>query len=174
VKAFREWPLTVPAVIRLGGNKEEVAIDILTCFLADLPVPVEAYGKDDSAASCAERLDALVKAHQPIAPYECKPTARTEPAKEEYSFDIRTGSISFDHAICARCEGKPCIASCHVEILELADGKPRLKEPAEKSAHRCTECLACELACYQAKMRSVRIDLPIAGFDEYLQARKAK
>jgi succinyl-CoA synthetase beta subunit len=174
VKAFREWPLCVPAVIRLGGNKEEVAIDILTRFLGDLPVPVEAYGKDDSAAFCAERLDVLVKAHPPVVPYECVPTARTEPAEQEYRFDIRTGSISFDHAICASCEGQPCIASCHAEILELVEGKPRLKEPAEESAHRCTECLACELACYNVGKRSIRIDLPIPGFEEYLAKRGAK
>jgi len=174
VKAFREWPLCVPAVIRLGGNKEEVAIDILQRFLADLPLPVEAYGKDDSAAFCAERLDALVKEHAPVASYPCTPTARNEPAQEEYRFAIRTGSISFDHAICARCATKPCIAACHAEILEPADGKPRLKEPAEESAHRCTECLACELACYEAKMRSIRIDLPIPGFDEYLAERGAR
>jgi len=174
VKAFREWPLCVPAVIRLGGNKEEVAIDILTRFLADLPVPVEAYGKDDSAAFCAARLDALVREHPPIAPYNCTPTARTEQAQEEYRFSIRTGNISFDHAMCVRCERTPCIPSCHAGILEAPDGKPRLKEPAGETAHRCTECLACELACYEAGMRSLRIDLPIAGFDEYLRARKAR
>lgn len=174
VKAFREWPLYVPAVIRLGGNKEEVAIDILTRFLADLPVPVEAYGKDDSAAFCASRLAELVKGHPPVAPYECKPTARTEPAKEPYSFKIRSGEISFDHAICATCEGKPCIASCHVEILEAVDGKPRLKEPASESARKCTECLACEMACFEIGKRSVKIDLPIPGFDEYLAKRGAK
>ncbi len=174
VKAFREWPLYVPAVIRLGGNKEEIAIDILTRFLADLPVPVEAYGKDDSAAFCASRLAELVKGHPPVAPYECEPTCRTAPAKEEYAFKIRSGRISFDHAICATCDAKPCIPSCHVEILEEVDGKPRLKEPADESARRCTECLACEMACFEIRKRSLRIDLPIPGFDEYLAKRGAK
>jgi len=171
VKAFREWPLNVPAVIRLGGNKEELAIEILGKFLSDLPVPVEAYGKDDSAAFCAERLDALVKEHPPVEPYDCIPTARTEVAKDEYAFDVRTGTISIDHAICRNCESRPCIESCHAEILEIANSAPRLKEPAEESAHRCTECLACELACYGAGMRSIAINLPIPGFDEYLAKR---
>jgi succinyl-CoA synthetase beta subunit len=174
VKAFREWPLNVPAVIRLGGNKEEVAIEILGKFLSNLPVPVEAYGKDDSATFCAERLDALVKNHPPIEPYDCTPTARTDDAKDEYAFDVRTGAVSLDHAICRNCETKPCIESCHVDILEIIDGTPRLKEPTEESAHRCTECLACELACCEAGMRSIAIRLPIPGFDEYLAKRGAR
>lgn len=174
VKAFREWPLGVPAVIRLGGNKEELAIEILGKFLSDLPVPVEAYGKDDSAAFCAGRLDALVREHQLVEPYDCTPTARTEGAIDEYAFDVRTGTISFDHAICRNCKAKPCIESCHVEILEIDDDTPRLKEPAEESAHRCTECLACELACYDAGMRSIAINLPIPGFDEFVAKRGAR
>ena len=174
VKAFREWPLNVPAVIRLGGNKEEIAIEILGKFLSDLPIPVEAYGKDDSAAFCAERLDALVKEYAPLEAYDCTPASRTEAAKEEYSFEIRTGAISFDHAICRNCESKACIESCHVDILEIVDDKPRLKEPAEESAHRCTECLACELACYEAGMRSIQIILPIPGFDDYLAKQGAR
>ena len=174
VKAFREWPLNVPAVIRLGGNKEEVAMEVLGKFLSDLPVPVEAYGKDDSAAFCAERLDALVQKHAQVELYECTPTARTEGVKDEYAFDVRTGTISFDHAICRNCETKSCIESCHVSILEIVDEVPRLKEPAEESARRCTECLACELACYEAGMRSIAISLPIPGFDEYLEKRGAR
>jgi succinyl-CoA synthetase beta subunit len=174
VKAFREWPLSVPAVIRLGGNKEDVAIEILGKFLSNLPVSVEAYGKDDSAAFCAERLDALAKEHPPVGPYDCTPTARTEDATDEYAFDVRTGTISFDLAICRNCESKPCVESCHVEILVITDSTPRLKEPAEESAHRCTECLACELACYEAGMRSIAISLPIPGFDEYLAKRGAR
>jgi len=174
VKAFREWPLNVPAVIRLGGNKEEVAIEILGKFLSDLPVPVEAYGKDDSATFCAERLDAMVKKHPPVEPYDCTPTARPDDAKDEYAFEIRTGTISFDHAVCRNCKAKPCVESCHVDILEIVDGTPRLREPAEESAHRCTECLACELACYEAGMRSIAINLPIPGFDDYLAKRGAR
>jgi len=172
VKAFREWPLRVPAVIRLGGNKEEIAIQILNDFLGDLPVPVEAYGKDDSAEFCAQRLKTLVAEHPPVEPYECAPTSRTAPAQEEYAFNTLTGRISIDHAICAGCKEKPCIAACIPQILEEREGKVLLREPAEESAHRCTECLACELACFESGKRAVKIDLPIAGFEEYLARRK--
>ncbi|MCG8608758.1 acetate--CoA ligase family protein, partial [bacterium] len=63
VKAFREVNLSIPAVIRLGGNSEDKAIDILENYTKDLPAPVEGFKKDDSADLCAERLRALVDAH---------------------------------------------------------------------------------------------------------------
>ncbi len=61
VKAFREVNLSIPAVIRVGGNGEELAIDILTRYTRDLPAPVEAYGRDTSVDYCVERLRTLVE-----------------------------------------------------------------------------------------------------------------
>lgn len=61
VKAFREADLLIPAVIRVGGNGEEQAIDILTRYTRDLPAPVEAYGRDTSVDYCVERLKMLIK-----------------------------------------------------------------------------------------------------------------
>jgi len=41
VKAFYEEKLDIPAVIRLGGNFEEKAIEILQAYLKDIPGAVE-------------------------------------------------------------------------------------------------------------------------------------
>lgn len=60
VKAFRELNLSIPAVIRIGGNSEEEAIKILQEFTADLPGKVEAYGRDTSVDFCVNRLKELV------------------------------------------------------------------------------------------------------------------
>ena len=60
VKAFRELKLHLPAVIRIGGNFEEEAIEILEQYTTDLPGRVEAYGRDTSALYCAQRLRELV------------------------------------------------------------------------------------------------------------------
>ncbi len=60
VKAFREAPLTVPAVVRLGGNGEERAIAVMRRYAAEAPVPVEAYGADATAEFCARRLRELI------------------------------------------------------------------------------------------------------------------
>ena len=59
-KAFREVNLGVPAVIRLGGNSEETAIEILHSCTRDLPGKVEAYGRNTSATFCAKRLRNMV------------------------------------------------------------------------------------------------------------------
>jgi succinyl-CoA synthetase beta subunit len=168
VKAFREVGLSVPAVIRLGGNKEEVAIEILKTMLSDIGVPVEGYGKDDSAVFCAERLRRLVDEgpYEPIGP---DPISNPDAPKQPYSFRTLTGRWTVDHAKCSTCDSKPCVSACHPNILELKDGKVVLditEEEAQKG--RCTECLACEITCWHEANQAIRIDLPIEGLHEYL------
>jgi succinyl-CoA synthetase beta subunit len=64
-KAFLEEHLDVPVVIRLGGNSEDKAVEILEALNGRIPAPVEGYKKDDSPDFCAGRLDALIKAGDP-------------------------------------------------------------------------------------------------------------
>jgi len=166
VKAFMEEPLTVPAVIRLGGNAEDQAIHILKRAAGEIPAPVEGYGKDDSPEFCAERLDNLIRSYSP--PTE-KPQGLTRPkSKEPYSFDTTTGGIvSFDHAICRICETKVCIDTCVPTILSLEDEVPTLnisQEDAKKG--RCIECLACEIECYFEGNRGGHILLPLPDLME--------
>jgi len=168
VKAFREIGLRVPAVLRLGGNKEEVAIEILKKHLGDIGVPVEGYGKDDSAMHCAERLRALIEGG-PYHPKGPDPISNPDPPKDPYSFKTLTGQWTIDHAKCTQCDSKPCVSACHPNILELKDGKVVLNiTPDEAAKGRCTECLACEIACWSEAGQAIRIDLPIPGLDEYL------
>lgn len=168
VKAFREVGLSVPAVIRLGGNKEDIAIEILRKHLSDIGVPVEGYGKDDSAVHCAQRLRALIDAGT-YAPKGPDPISNLEPPVEQYTFKTMTGRISIDHAKCSSCERKPCIEACHPNILELKDGKPVLNiSPEDAAKGRCTECLACEIACWSEALKAICITLPIPGLEEYL------
>jgi succinyl-CoA synthetase beta subunit len=60
VKAFREVNPAFPAVIRLGGNSEELAMAILHRHTRDLAVKVEAFGRAAPASACARRLKELV------------------------------------------------------------------------------------------------------------------
>src|SRR6266576_3017240 len=55
-KAFWELDLDIPAVIRLGGNTEDRAVDILRRMSKLLRAPVEGYRKTDSPATIAERI----------------------------------------------------------------------------------------------------------------------
>src|SRR5437588_8335021 len=59
-KAFWELDLDIPAVIRLGGNTEDRAVDILQRMTKLLHAPVEGYRKTDAPAMIAERFAELV------------------------------------------------------------------------------------------------------------------
>src|SRR5438132_189319 len=59
-KAFWELDLDIPAVIRLGGNTEDRAVDILQRMSKLLCAPVEGYRKTDTPAKIAGRFAELV------------------------------------------------------------------------------------------------------------------
>ena len=166
VKAFTEENLSIPAVIRLGGNTEDQAIDILVNYTKDLPTPVEGYKKDDPAEFCAERMQKLLAEYKPPAE---KPQPRRRPkAEKPYTFKTITGWITYDHKICAECESKICLKTCVPQILKLENDLPVLAITKEEAARgKCTECLACEVECAIHGAGGGYVDLPIAGLDDY-------
>lgn len=167
VKAFMEVPLTVPAVIRLGGNAEERAIAILERAQDEIPARVEGYGKDDTPEFCAERLDALIKAGK--ASISESVGLKYPQLREPYTFETVTGGkVIFDHAACRECESKICIETCVPGILVLENDLPVLNisgDEAKKGG--CIECLACEIECYFEGNRGGRVDLPLPELDKH-------
>jgi succinyl-CoA synthetase beta subunit len=169
VKAFLEEQIDVPVVIRLGGNSEDKAVEILEWLNGWVPAPVEGYKKDQSPDFCADRLHTLIQEGT-----VSEPRPRPAPSGERtdlYRFKTVTGgTITYDHSICATCESKICVQECAREILSLNDeGLPVLnisKEEAQKG--RCGECLACEVDCTFKGAGGGKIELPIPGLDEYL------
>mgnify|MGYP001048630395 CR=1 FL=1 len=165
-KAFLEEQLDIPVVIRLGGNSEDQAVEILEQLNGRIPAVVEGYKKDDSPDFCAARLDGLIKAGEvrDVPP----PEPRPEP-QEPYSFrTITGGTVTYDHAVCATCETKACVVECARQILSLDDdGLPILNITREEAeSGQCVECLACEVACLLQGAGGGHIDLPIPGLDE--------
>src|SRR5436189_4763826 len=61
-KAFWELDLDIPAVIRLGGNMEDRAVDILHRMSKLLRAPIECYRKSDKPAFIAARFVKLIGA----------------------------------------------------------------------------------------------------------------
>jgi succinyl-CoA synthetase beta subunit len=171
VKAFLEEPLVVPAVVRLGGNGEEKAIEILQNYTRSLGVAVECYGKDTPVDACAARLAELLDSFQtrPGGIPRGEPEAPARP----YSFTTPTGEITYDHAVCAGCASKACVAACVPQILALTgDGLPVLKVTVEEAARgRCTECLACEVDCRALGAGGGHVALPLPGLAEYRRSR---
>jgi succinyl-CoA synthetase beta subunit len=167
VKAFCEEKLDIPGVIRLGGNYEEKAIEILSAYLKDIPAEVEGYGRDDSPEFCARRMKELIDKNGGI-PHEIRPISDPEMPEDAYGFEIFTGKISIDHSKCESCTSKGCVDACGPEILKLEDNKPVLavtEEDARKG--KCTECLACEIFCQFHEQNAIDIHLPIPGLMEY-------
>ncbi len=169
VKAFREANLRIPAVIRIGGNSEELAMEILHTYTKDLPGRVEAYGRDTSAIFCAGRLRELVEQWD----YDQKGPARKIvewPGPASYRFDTLTGMLNIRHEKCESCTEKPCVSSCVAGILKFDGGRPILSIAQEEAKRgRCTECLACELACEFGGNKAIFIDLPIPGLEEAMR-----
>jgi succinyl-CoA synthetase beta subunit len=166
-KAFMEGPLGIPAVIRLGGNAEDLAIEILNKAQDFIPAIIEAYGKDDSPEYCAERLDALIKSEN--SSNDIITAFTHSPAAKPYSFrTVTQGQITFDHSLCLGCESKICIDTCVPGILKISDEVPVLTISEEEAAKgKCIECLACEIECWFGGNRGGQIKLPIPGLEEY-------
>jgi succinyl-CoA synthetase beta subunit len=171
VKAFMEEPLRIPAVIRLGGNAEERAIEILERSQSYIPAPLEGYGKDDSPGFCAERLNALIDAGREETPDFAR-FVHDKASSKPYSFETVTGgTITFDHSLCMGCETKICVDTCVPKILKLEGDLPVLaitEEDAKKG--RCSECLACEIECWFDGNRGGMIELPIPGLEAYRES----
>lgn len=174
VKAFLEEPLTVPAVIRLGGNAEEQAIAILERARPAFSAPLEGYGKDDSPEHCAARLRALI-AETPVIRAPVSTYAARDP-QELYSFETMTGgTVMYDHALCRDCATKVCVRTCVPQILSLDGEVPVLNIPREEAQRGgCIECLACEIECAFEGNRGGYVHLPILGLDEYRAAQQAE
>jgi succinyl-CoA synthetase beta subunit len=167
VKAFAEENLSIPAVIRLGGNFEEEAIKILGAYLKNIPGKVEGYGRDDSPEFCAERLAALIR-ESGGAVHAVRPMGETTVLRGSYGFATLTGKIHIDHSRCASCPSKGCVAACTPKILKLENDRPVLAiTPEDARKGKCTECLACEIFCKYHERDAIMIDLPIPGLAEY-------
>jgi succinyl-CoA synthetase beta subunit len=167
VKAFYEENLEIPGVIRLGGNYEEKAIEILAAYLKDIPAVIEGYGRDDSPEFCARRMKELIEANNDLS-HEIRPIRDPDIPADSYVFDTLTGRIVIDQSKCISCGTKGCVDACAPEILKLVDGRPVLavtEEEAKKG--KCTECLACEIFCRFHEQDSIHILLPIPGLKEY-------
>ncbi len=167
VKAFHEEATAIPAVIRLGGNFEEKAIEILATYLKQVPGVVEGYGRDDAPEFCAARLEELVN-RRPELRHEVRPLADPTVPPAAYAFDSLTGRLTFDHAKCPGCRTKGCVTACAPGILKLHEGLPVLAIPPEDAKKgKCTECLACEIFCKFHELDAIIVHLPIPGLKEY-------
>ena len=168
VKAFWELDLDIPAVIRLGGNTEDRAVDILRRMSRLLRAPVEGYRKIDAPAVIAERFAELVasakgtkwKPRAPRVPMFVKdPSATMLPVKGgrvwidsvkwseiRRAVETHSGGLIVDHM------GAPIISGLS----------------SDEFANKDSELLACDVECRLAGVEGFYLELDIPGLDELL------
>jgi hypothetical protein len=89
-------------------------------------------------------------------------------------FETMAGAIvRFDLKKCDACKTKACIEADHLPflgpVLELKEGRPSLmvsKDEIKKG--KCTDCVACELACQLHGDNGATINYPMPKLDKYL------
>lgn len=167
-KAFHEVNLSIPAVIRLGGNSEDRAVQILGDYCKHLPAPVEGYKKDDTPAHCAERFKELVNEQASAGKKAASTVHRRRlfsPPPGAYSFKITGGTVYIDHAQCDDATNK-LLLEYGAGVFKIENGKPVLAIDESEAAGMDSELIACEVECRARANDAVYVDLPIEGLDE--------
>src|SRR6266571_4076075 len=148
-KAFWALDLEIPAVIRLGGNTEDRAVDILLRMSKLLRTPVEGYRKTDTPAMIAGRFAELVAGAggtkwKPRAPRVPKfvrdPSATMLP--------VRNGRVWIDTAEWPQI--RAAVETHSGGLIVDREGSPAPALPSEEFATKDSEVLACDVECWLA------------------------
>jgi len=170
-KAFWELDLDIPAVIRLGGNTEDRAVDILQRMSGLLRAPVEGYRKTDAPATIAERFAELVTADgtkwKPRAPRVAKfvkdASATTIPVKNGRVWIDTTKWPQIRSAVETHSGG----------LIADREGAPTAALMSEEFATKDSELLACDVECRLAGVEGFYLELDIPGLDELIGRKVA-
>jgi len=170
-KAFWELNLDIPAVIRLGGNTEDRAVDILSSLRGQIPSTVEGYRKSDPPATIAARFRELVEGHRSPGA-ESAGTWRPRPPRcprfvgspSAASFAVKGGTCWIDPA--AWKTRAAAIASRSSGLLRDDGGSPSLRVTAGEFAAKDSEMIACEVECRRDGIPGVHVVLDIPGLNE--------
>jgi succinyl-CoA synthetase beta subunit len=166
-KAFWELDLDIPAVIRLGGNTEDRAVDILRGISKLLCVPVEGYRKADTPAMIAARFAELVaegkdakwKPRLPRVPKFVKNRSGT-------MLPVKNGRVWIDTAQWPKI--RPVVETHSGGLIVDRQGAPAGALPSDEFATKDSELLACDVECRIAGIEGFYLELDIPGLDQLL------
>ena len=166
-KAFWELDLDIPAVIRLGGNTEDRAVDILHRMSKLLRAPVEGYRKSDTPATIAARFAELVaeakdakwKPRMPRAPKFVRNSSATTLA-------VKNGRVWIDTAQWLQI--RPMVETHSGGLIVDREGAPAAALPSGEFATKDSELLACDVECRLAGIEGFYLELDIPGLDELM------
>jgi succinyl-CoA synthetase beta subunit len=166
-KAFWELDLDIPAVIRLGGNTEDRAVEILHRMSKLLRAPVEGYRKTDTPATIAARFAELVwsaggtkwKPRTSRAPKFVKDSSGT-------AFPVKNGRVWIDAAQWPQIRSS--IETHSGGLIVDRKGAPVPSLPDDEFATKDSELLACDVECRLAEVEGFYLELDIPGLDELI------
>jgi succinyl-CoA synthetase beta subunit len=166
-KAFWELDLDIPAVIRLGGNTEDRAVDILRRMAGLLRTPVEGYRKTDAPSAIAERFAQLV-AEAGSAKWTPRPPR--VPAfvgqPQSTAIPVKNGRAWIDTprwAVMRR-----AIETHSGGLIVDRSGVPAAALPSDEFAAKDSELLACDVECRLAGVEGFHLELDVPGLDEII------
>lgn len=173
-KAFWEMNLNIPAVIRLGGNTEDRAVEILQSACKALPAVVEGYKKTDPPAKVAARFAELVLAKggtgglpaSDVATWTLRPPRRPAFVGKPSAvlLAVKQGRVWIDSA--AWKSHAPAIISRSNGLLKNEGGKPAITVAPEVFLAKDSDMIACEVECRRAGIDGVFVELDIPGLAE--------
>src|SRR5881275_826641 len=166
-KAFWELDLDIPAVIRLGGNTEDRAVDILDRMSKLLRVPVEGYRKADTPAMIAARFAELVgntggtkwKPRAPRVPKFVKGSSATMLA-------VKNGRVWIDNARWSQIQS--AVETHSGGLIVDRKGAPACSLSEEEFATKDSELLACDVECRLAGIEGFYLELDIPGLNDLI------
>jgi succinyl-CoA synthetase beta subunit len=166
-KAFWELDLDIPAIIRLGGNTEDRAVNILHRMSQLLRAPVEGYRKTDTPAFIAARFAELVagaggekwKPRTPRVPRFVSDSSATK-------LPVKNGLVWIDTAQWAQM--RAAVETHSAGLIIDRDGAPVAALPREEFVTKDSELLACDVECHLAGIEGFYLELEIPGLDELI------
>jgi succinyl-CoA synthetase beta subunit len=164
-KAFWELHLDIPAVIRLGGNTEDRAVDILRRTSKLLRAPVEGYRKTDTPAFIAARFAELVSRAggikwKPRAPQA--PKFITDPSA--INFPVKNGCAWIDAPQWPQI--RAAVETHSGGLIIDREGEPAVALPNEEFALKDSELLACDVECRLCGIQGFYLELDVPGLNE--------
>jgi succinyl-CoA synthetase beta subunit len=166
-KAFWELDLDIPAVIRLGGNTEDRAVDILQRMSKLLRAPVEGYRKTDTPAMIASRFAELV-AKDGITKWKPRMPRASKFIKDSSAcvFPVKNGRVCIDSGQWAQI--RSAVETHSGGLIVDRKGVPTQSLPDEEFVTKDSELLACDVECRLAAVEGFYLKLDIPGLDQLI------
>ena len=166
-KAFWELDLDIPTVIRLGGNTEDRAVDILRRMSKLLRAPIEGYRKTDAPAVIAERFAKLVEDAGGI---KWKPRAARVPKVKDPAatiLPVKNGRVWIDTTNWP--DIRRAVETHSGGLIVDRSDTPAMALKSDEFANKDSELLACDVECRLAGIEGFYLELDIPGLDELVK-----